>query len=66
MLTLGAYGEYVRHPGSLGRYLAVVGLFALGLMSKSILVTLPPCCCCSTFGPWDDCAGARPELSLGG
>ena len=31
MLTLGAYGEYVRHPRSLGRYLAVVGLFALGL-----------------------------------
>ena len=41
MLTLGAYGEYVRHPQSLGRYLAVVGLFALGLMAKSMLVTLP-------------------------
>ena len=42
MLILGAYGEYVRHPQSLGRYLAVVGLFALGLMSKAMLVTIPP------------------------
>ena len=30
MLTLGAYGEYVRHPQSLGRYLAVVGVLRLG------------------------------------
>ena len=42
MLTLGAYGEYVRQPQSLGRYLAVVVFFALGLMAKPMLVTLPP------------------------
>ena len=61
MLTLAAYGEYVRHPQSLGRYLAVVGFFALGLMSKSVLVTLPAAlACCSTFGPWDDLAVRRP------
>ena len=41
MLTLIAYTAYVRRPRSLGRYLLVVGLFALGLMSKAILVTLP-------------------------
>ncbi len=41
MLTLGAYGEYVRHARSPGRYLTVVGLFALGLMAKQMLVTLP-------------------------
>ncbi len=41
ILTLGAYVEYVRHPFSLLRYLAVVVLFALGLMSKPMLVTLP-------------------------
>ena len=41
MLTLGAYGEYVRRPQSLGRYLAMVALFALGLMAKQILVTVP-------------------------
>ncbi|HEX4144925.1 MAG TPA: tetratricopeptide repeat protein [Pirellulales bacterium] len=42
VLTLGAYGEYVRHTRSLWRYLAVVGLFALGLLAKPMLVTLPP------------------------
>ena len=40
VLTLGAYDQYVRRP-SVWRYLAVVVLFALGLMSKSMLVTLP-------------------------
>ena len=45
MLTLWAYARYVRQLGkdshSLRRYLAVVILFALGLMSKPTLVTLP-------------------------
>ncbi len=41
MLTLGAYVGYVRHPFSLARYLAVTLLFVLGLMSKSMVVTLP-------------------------
>ena len=41
MLTLGAYVGYARRPFSLGRYLAVVLLFALGLMAKPMLVTLP-------------------------
>ena len=40
MLTLGLYVRYARAP-SLGRYLAVTVLFALGLMSKPMLVTLP-------------------------
>jgi hypothetical protein len=40
MLTLGAYVRYVRQP-SVGRYLIVALLFALGLMSKPMLVTLP-------------------------
>ncbi|HTU25462.1 MAG TPA: tetratricopeptide repeat protein [Pirellulales bacterium] len=40
MLTLGAYALYVERP-SLGRYLAVAGMLALGLMSKPILVTVP-------------------------
>ena len=40
MLTLGAYVRYVRKP-SVGRYLTVALLFALGLMSKPMLVTLP-------------------------
>jgi len=41
MLTLGAYVRYARAPRSLGRYLLVMFLFALGLMSKPMLVTLP-------------------------
>jgi len=40
MLALSAYGAYARRPG-LGRYLLVALLFALGLMSKPMLVTFP-------------------------
>jgi hypothetical protein len=41
MLTLVAYVRYVRKPPSLGRYLMVMFLFALGLMCKPVFVTLP-------------------------
>src|SRR5438477_10205492 len=40
MLTLLAYAHYARAP-SIGRYLTVAFVFALGLMSKPMLVTLP-------------------------
>ena len=40
MLTLGAYARYARSP-SIGRYLTMSIMFALGLMSKSMLVTVP-------------------------
>src|SRR5208283_5839421 len=40
MLTLVAYGYYAERPG-LRRYLLVLLLFALGLMVKPMLVTLP-------------------------
>ena len=40
MLTLHAYIHYVQRP-HLNRYVAVFALFALGLMSKPMLVTLP-------------------------
>ncbi len=40
LLTMGAYVRYAERPGG-GRYLAVVVLFALGLMSKPMLVSLP-------------------------
>ncbi len=39
-LTLWAYAEYARQRTPL-RYLAVVGAFTAGLLSKSMLVTLP-------------------------
>lgn len=40
MLTLGAYLRYSRKPSPV-RYFAVATLFALGLMAKPMLVTLP-------------------------
>jgi tetratricopeptide (TPR) repeat protein len=40
MLTLFAYAHYARAP-SVRRYLGVAFVFALGLMSKPMLVTLP-------------------------
>ena len=40
LLAMLAYGAYARRP-SVGRYLLVVLPFALGLMAKQMLVTLP-------------------------
>jgi tetratricopeptide (TPR) repeat protein len=40
MLTLAAYTRYVARPGA-WRYAAVIAAFALGLMAKPMLVTLP-------------------------
>jgi hypothetical protein len=40
MLTILAYAAYVRRP-RVGRYLLVLLLFAIGLMAKPMLVTLP-------------------------
>ncbi len=52
MLTLLAYLRYSRAP-SLTRYLAVVALFAIGLLSKSMLVTLPCVMLLLDFWPLD-------------
>ena len=41
VLTLAAYVGYVRHRFSIARYVAVVAFFAMGLMAKPILVTMP-------------------------
>ncbi|HUJ89247.1 MAG TPA: hypothetical protein VLX12_03560, partial [Syntrophorhabdales bacterium] len=40
MLTMGMYASYVARPG-LTRYLTLLFCFALGLMAKPMLVTLP-------------------------
>jgi tetratricopeptide (TPR) repeat protein len=40
MLTTGAYALYAEKPDT-GRYLLAIGFFALGLMAKPMLVTLP-------------------------
>ena len=39
-LALFAYGWYARKPG-IGRYLLVAAMFALGLLAKPMIVTLP-------------------------
>ncbi len=41
LLTLAAYVGYVRHRFSVARYLEVMVFFAMGLMAKPMLVTLP-------------------------
>ena len=41
MATLWAYSHYTRLPSSRGRHLLVCVLFALGLLSKPMLVSLP-------------------------
>ncbi len=41
LLTLHAYGWYVRRGGGARRYAVVAALFALGLMAKSEIITLP-------------------------
>ena len=41
MLTLWAYARYAGRPAALGRYAVVVVFFALGLLAKPMLVTLP-------------------------
>ncbi len=40
LLALWTYGWYARKPG-FGRYAAVAGLFACGLMAKPMVITLP-------------------------
>jgi Flp pilus assembly protein TadD len=40
LAAIGAYGWYAQKPGWL-RYLAVAGLFVLGLMSKPMVITFP-------------------------
>ncbi|MBN1795935.1 MAG: tetratricopeptide repeat protein [Sedimentisphaerales bacterium] len=40
LLTMAAYLMYVRRPGAV-RYILVVSCFALGLMSKPMVITLP-------------------------
>ena len=41
VLTLAAYAQYARRPFSTTRYIILLVLFALGLMAKPMLVTLP-------------------------
>lgn len=52
LLALAAYGLYV-HRRSVGRYLGVTLCFALGLMAKPMVITLPFCLLLLDYWPLD-------------
>ncbi|HET6488429.1 MAG TPA: hypothetical protein VFG28_01615, partial [Syntrophales bacterium] len=60
LLTLWAYFVYTLRPGRL-RYLLVAVLFALGLMSKPMLVTLPFVLLLLDYWPLGRYAGLEPK-----
>ena len=62
MLTLGAYLRYARAP-SIAGYLTMAALFALGLMSKPMLVTLPFALLLLDYWPLKRFAPATPIKS---
>jgi protein O-mannosyl-transferase len=64
MLTLGAYARYaeVQSPKSGVWYGAALGLFALGLMSKPMLVTLPFILLLLDYWPLQRCGPAQCNL----
>jgi tetratricopeptide (TPR) repeat protein len=63
VLTLLAYFYYTRKPG-LGRYLTMSILFACGLMSKPMLVTLPIILLLLDYWPLERFSGASAKRLL--
>jgi tetratricopeptide (TPR) repeat protein len=61
MLTLAAYAHYARSPSAL-RYLLVALLFAFGLMSKPMLVTLPFVLLLLDYWPLGRIGGQKSEV----
>lgn len=61
MVTLGAYVRYVRSP-SIGRYLTMAVVFALGLLSKSMLVTVPFLLLLLDYWPLGRIGGQKSEV----
>lgn len=67
LATLAAYVGYAWRQFSIGRYLAVVVLFALGLMAKPMVVTLPFVLLLLDFWPlkrfsWFPCSAWEPSV----
>ena len=58
LLTMLAYVRYVERP-SAGRYIAVLVLFAMGLMAKPMLVTLPFVLLLLDYWPLERTGGRR-------
>ncbi|NIA14931.1 MAG: tetratricopeptide repeat protein [Nitrospiraceae bacterium] len=65
LLALLAYVDYTKRP-AIGRYLLIVPPFALGLMSKSMLVTLPVLLLLLDYWPLRrfECEGASSGTAL--
>jgi tetratricopeptide (TPR) repeat protein len=59
LLTLSAYHAFVKRP-SAGRYAATLLLFAVGLMAKPMLVTLPAVLLLLDYWPLRRYTGSRP------
>ena len=64
MLTLWAYVRYVRRPPSMIRYGVVVLFFALGLLSKNMLVTMPFVLLLLDYWPLNRLSGFTPQVLL--
>src|SRR5947208_2679476 len=62
MLTLGAYARYVRAPSAMS-YLLLLVFFALGLMSKPMLVTVPFVLLLLDYWPLGRVSGVRRQVS---
>ncbi|HKC00142.1 MAG TPA: tetratricopeptide repeat protein [Terriglobales bacterium] len=63
LLALAAYGSYVRRPGVM-RYLLVALLFAMGLMSKPMVITLPFVLLLLDYWPLRRFAWGQPPSSV--
>ena len=64
ILTLGAYVRYVRSPPSMFRYGVVMLFFALGLLSKNMLVTAPFVLLLLDYWPLGRFSSFTPQLLL--
>ncbi len=62
-MTMLAYAHYAEHP-SAGRYIATVVLFALGLMAKPMLVTVPFVLLLLDYWPLNRFAGSKRSISF--
>jgi len=65
VLTIGAYARYARRPFAIGRYLLVVALYALGLLSKPMLVTVPFVLLLLDYWPLQRWRSAKSQASGG-
>src|SRR6266436_2885534 len=63
LLALAAYGWYVRRPGVV-RYLVVAILFAMGLMSKPMVITLPFVLLLLDYWPLGRVTGGEAPMSM--